>query len=294
SFSLSGPSAPIPRLDPYRVPSLRWALPITHRRTLRDALDEAMERFDIGNVLPTKPGESRAEILIKPHAVRGERIPQLPRKPSAPDVPVGEDDRLAMVRRDQFAQSEDRRTLVDHSDVPRDPEGAQRAFVVLALDDDRSATVLLREVFEDALQVDVELFPVHRRRCKDARTIRVARREAIIYRPPDTRNRAGRGRGAKPARSGARPLRRNGRPPGEEPRGRVRRIAHRTGGTRYIAVHRTATRNPEETTRADESRSRGGHETSGGLGEPQGSRPRPRARRPAAIRGHRHDISIEK
>ncbi len=175
-------------MDPYRMPSLRRALAITHRRTLRDALDEAMERFDVGNVLPTKPGESRAEILIKPHAVRGERIPQLPRKPSAAYVPVGQDDRLAMVGRNQFTQPEHRRALIDHSNVARDPERPERTLVVLALDDDRCMSVLLGEIFEDPLQVVVELLPVHRLTSPNGpRTIRVARQEAIIYRPPDMR-----------------------------------------------------------------------------------------------------------
>ena len=128
-----------------------------------------MERFDIGNVLPTKPGESRAEILIKPHAVRGERIPQLPRKPSAADIPVGQDDRLSMVGRDQLAQAEDGRALIDHANVARDPKGPERALVVLALDDDRRVSVLLREILEDTLQVVVELLPVHRLTYRTAR-----------------------------------------------------------------------------------------------------------------------------
>src|SRR5437870_3319228 len=109
-----------------------------------------MERFDVGNVLPTKPGESRAEVLIKPHAVRGERIPQLPRKPSAADIPVGQDDRLSMVGRDQLAQAEDGRALIDHANVARDPKGPERALVVLALDDDWRVSVLLREILEEA------------------------------------------------------------------------------------------------------------------------------------------------
>src|SRR5256712_6107319 len=136
---------------------------------LRDALDESVERFDVGNVLPTKPGESRAEVLVEPHAIRGERIPQLPREPTAADVPVGQDDRLSMMRRDQFAQAEHGRALIDHPDVARDPKGPQRALVVLALDDDGRVSVLLREILEDTLQVDVELLPVHRLTYRTAR-----------------------------------------------------------------------------------------------------------------------------
>src|SRR2546426_3898400 len=187
SFSLLRPSARIPLLDPLCVPSLRWALPVAHRHMLRGSLDESVERFDVGNVLPTKPCESRAEVLVESHAIRGERIPQLPREPSAADVPVGQDDRLSMMGRDQFTQAEHGRALIDHTNVARDAKGPQRALVVLALDDDRRASVLLRQIFEDALQVVVELLPVHRPLTERPADDKGCAQEAIIYRPPDMR-----------------------------------------------------------------------------------------------------------
>src|SRR2546426_1306296 len=187
SFSLLRPSARIPLLDPLCVPSLRWALPVAQRYMLRDSLDESVERFDVGNVLPTKPRESRAEVLVESHAIRGERIPQLPREPSAADVPVGQDDRLSMMGRDQFTQAEHGRALIDHTNVARDAKGPQRALVVLALDDDRRASVLLRQIFEDALQVVVELLPVHRPLTERPADDKGCAQEAIIYRPPDMR-----------------------------------------------------------------------------------------------------------
>src|SRR2546426_1488603 len=104
-----------------------------------------------------------------------------------------------------------------------------------------------------------------------------------------------RGRGAEPARAGARPVRWDGRPPREKPRGRVRWIADaRTRGIPDAAIGHTETRGCEEGTRTDEGRSSGGHKTSRGPAEPQGSRPRPCARGPASVRGNRHDIPLEK
>src|SRR5436309_13443306 len=67
-----------------------------------------------------------------------------------------------MVGRDQLAEAEHRRALIDRADVARDPKGSQRALVVLALDDDGRVSVLLAEILEDPLQVVVELLPFHR------------------------------------------------------------------------------------------------------------------------------------
>ena len=92
-----------------------------------------------------------------------------------------------MMGRDQFAQAEHRGTLIDHANVARDPKGPQRALVVLALDDDRRASVLLRQIFEDALQVVVELLPVHRPLTERPADDKGCAQEAIIYRPPDMR-----------------------------------------------------------------------------------------------------------
>src|SRR2546422_8336348 len=68
-----------------------------------------------------------------------------------------------MVRSDRLAETEDRRSFIHESDVARDPEGSERAFVVLALDDDGRAPVPLDELFEDAMKVLLQLLPVHHR-----------------------------------------------------------------------------------------------------------------------------------
>src|SRR3989449_7788333 len=97
-----------------------------------------------------------------------------------------------------------------------------------------------------------------------------------------------------PARPGARPLRKHGRLPDEEPRGRVRWIApRRRSETPPAATGRTKIRKREERTRADESRPSGGYETSRGPAEPQGPRARPCARGFAAVRGDRHHVSAQ-
>src|SRR5207245_6899369 len=89
--------------------------------------------------------------------------------------------------------------------------------------------------------------------------------------------------------------REHGRPPGEEPRGRVRRIDRRDrSGNPHAAILRTEVRKREERTRADESRPSGGYETGAGPAEPQGPCPRACARGPAAVRRDRHDVPIEK
>src|SRR5207245_1421828 len=136
-------------LDPVGVPSLRRALPIAHGRAFRDAVDESVERFDVGDVLPAEHCEPRAEVLVEPHPVRGEPVPQLTSETSAPHVPVRQDDRLAVVGRNRLAQPEHGGALVDHTNVSGHAQRAQRALVVFAFHDDRRAAILFREVLED-------------------------------------------------------------------------------------------------------------------------------------------------
>src|SRR5881296_4267734 len=92
-----------------------------------------------------------------------------------------------MVGRDELAEAEHRRALIDRADVARDPKGSQRALVVLALDDDGRVSVLLAEILEDPLQVVVELLPVHRLLTERPADDKGCAQEAIIYRPPDMR-----------------------------------------------------------------------------------------------------------
>src|SRR5207245_1429910 len=158
---------------------------------------------------PAQPGETGADVLVEPHSVGRKRIPKLPREPSSADVPVRQDDRLAVRRGDRLAEAEHRGSFIDHPNVARHAEGPQRPPVVLPLHDDWRVAVLVREVFEDLFEILVQSIPVHqsspngggRVRPDSVRAVETVRpfrcppdepagdkgceAEAIKYRPPD-------------------------------------------------------------------------------------------------------------
>ncbi len=197
-----GPSAGVAPLDAFRVPSLRGPLASADARLLLDPFDESMERLDVRDVLPAQPREPRADLLVVPYAVRREAVPQLPSEASASDIPVGQDDRLAVTRRDGFAQGEDRRAFVHEADVAEDAEGPQRPPVVLSFDDDRGVAAPLLQFLDRPLEVLVQSLPVHQKHALEARRPTTARilaslkrraankdcvGDAIIYGGPDMR-----------------------------------------------------------------------------------------------------------
>src|SRR5438309_12101809 len=92
-----------------------------------DPLDERMERLDIRDVLSAQPGESGADLLVEPDAVRREPVPELPGESTPADVPIRQDDRLFVAPRDRLAQPENRRAFVDEPEIPVQAEGPQRA-----------------------------------------------------------------------------------------------------------------------------------------------------------------------
>src|SRR6266571_1478784 len=160
-FSLLRPSSIIPAEDPLRVPSFRVPVAVSRGRMVGDPLDEGVKRLHIRDVLPAQAGESGAELLVEPDAVRREPVPELPGESTTADVPIRQDDCFAVAARDRLAQPEDRRAFVDEPDVPGQAEGPQRASIVLPFYDDRSEAVLLCEVFDHLLEIHVKLFPVH-------------------------------------------------------------------------------------------------------------------------------------
>src|SRR6266550_6939625 len=160
-FSLLRPSSIVPAEHPLRVPSFRVPVVVSRGRVVGDPLHERMERLHIRDVLSAQPGESGAELLIEPDAVRCEPVPELPSESTPTDVPIRQDDRLSVSARDRLAQPEDRRAFVDEPDVPVQAEGSQRASIVLPFHDDRREPVLLREVIDHLLEVHMKLFPVH-------------------------------------------------------------------------------------------------------------------------------------
>src|SRR5437867_4051799 len=157
------PSPIVPLEGLIRVPALGVALPVSGGDVFAHPLDEGVERFDVRDVFPAQSREPGPEFLVEPHAVRREAVPELPGEAAAADVPVREDNRLAVTRGDRLAEPEDRRAFVDQADVSLDAEGSQRPSIVFAFDDDRRETVLLREVFEDLREVAMQLFPIHDR-----------------------------------------------------------------------------------------------------------------------------------
>src|SRR5437764_12877837 len=90
----------------------------------------------------------------------------MPGEAGAADVPVREDNRLAVTRGDRLAEPEDRRAFVDQADVSLDAEGSQRPSIVFAIDDDLRETVLIREVLDDLREVAMHFFPIHDRSLK--------------------------------------------------------------------------------------------------------------------------------
>lgn len=126
-------------------------------------LDESVQGFDVRDVLSTQPREARPDLLVEPHAVRGEPVPQLTREATPADIPIGEDDGLAMARRDRLAQRKNRRTLVDQANIARHAKRAQGLAIVLALDDDGRSLVALGEVLEDSFEIIVQRRVIHDR-----------------------------------------------------------------------------------------------------------------------------------
>lgn len=127
----------------------------------RHPADVRVERLDVSNVLAAEGREPGAQLVVVADTVRREAVPKLARETAAAGVPVREDDRLAMVAGNEFADREEGRASVQRDDVPADPEGPEGAPVALPLDEDRRMAVLVDEVLEDSRQVVVEALVVY-------------------------------------------------------------------------------------------------------------------------------------
>src|SRR5437899_10462281 len=132
-FSLLRPSSIVPAELPLRVPSFRVPVVVSRGRVVGDPLHERMERLHIRDVLSAQPGESGAELLVEPDAVRCEPVPELPSESTPTDVPIRQDDRLSVAARDRRPKAETRRACVDERAVPRQARGPPRGALVVPL-----------------------------------------------------------------------------------------------------------------------------------------------------------------
>src|SRR5437867_12113546 len=114
-----------------------------------DPLDEGVKRLHIRDVLSAQAGESGAELLVEPDAIRREPVSELPSESTPADVPIRQDDRLSVGAPAGLAQPEDRRACVDEVDVPVQAEGAQPASIVSSLHDVRGEPGHGGEVYYD-------------------------------------------------------------------------------------------------------------------------------------------------
>src|SRR5947199_6704794 len=99
-FSLLRPSSIVPAEHPLRVPSFRVPVVVSRGRMVGDPLDEGVKRLHIRDVLSAQAGESGAELLVEPDAIRREPVSELPSESTPADVPIRQDDRLSVAAPD--------------------------------------------------------------------------------------------------------------------------------------------------------------------------------------------------
>src|SRR5512136_630902 len=162
-FSIARTSADVAPARVLRVEPLGRTLLVPRGRPIRDTFHEAMERLHVLDVLAAKDREAGPELVVVPDAARGERVTQVPGEPAAADIPVRQDDRLAVVAGEGLTEGEDGVAAVQDADLTQHAELVERPAVVFPFDDDRHGAVLLNQVVEDSFQVLVEPHVVHQR-----------------------------------------------------------------------------------------------------------------------------------